>query len=76
MAFSNFVIALVVGGGVGFWLFNKFQHSNGGNSKNSAIGSAVVAIFITIAGTIILHDCKFNWPFSTNLSWYLGVKLV
>lgn len=52
--FSDFVIALVAGAGIGFWVYPKFQKSNGGNSKNSAIGSVVVAILIIIAGTIIL----------------------
>lgn len=51
---SSFVIALIVGGGIGFWIYNKFQRSSGGNSKNSAIASVVVAILITVVGTIVL----------------------
>lgn len=52
--FSSFVIALVAGSGIGFWIYGKFQRSSGGNSRNSAIASAVVAILITVAGTITL----------------------
>ena len=53
--FSNFVIGLVVGLGSGFWVYNKFQKSSGGNSKNSAIAASITAVIIIIAVTIILQ---------------------
>ncbi len=51
---SGFVISLLVGCGSGFWMFQRFQRSSGGNKKNSAIASVVVAILITVVGTIVL----------------------
>ena len=51
---NSFLISFIVGAGIGVWVYNKFQRSSGGNSRNSAIASAIVAILITIAGTIVL----------------------
>jgi len=51
---GNFVIALIVGGGVGFWIYYKFQKSSGGNTRNSAIASVIIAILIAIFGTFVL----------------------
>lgn len=53
--FSNFVIGLVAGCGIGFWMYSKFQRSSGGNTKNSAIAAAITAVTLTIVITIILQ---------------------
>ncbi len=52
---SNLLIGFLVGLGAGFWIFYKFQKSSGGNSKNSAVGAAIVGVVIMIAITIILE---------------------
>ncbi len=51
---SSIVISLIAGCGIAIWTYGKFQRSSGGNSKNSAIASLIVALLITVIGSIVL----------------------
>jgi hypothetical protein len=53
--FSNLLIATLFGIGTGAWIYAKLHRSSGGNTKNAAIGAAIVAIIIIIGVTIILQ---------------------
>lgn len=51
-------IAVVFAVGVGAWVYNKFQKSNGGLTQRSLIGAAVAGViafilFITLASTLL-----------------------
>lgn len=52
--FSNFIIALIIGGGIGAWAYAKFHRSSGGNTKSSAIAAATTAAIIFIIVLIAL----------------------
>jgi uncharacterized membrane protein YeaQ/YmgE (transglycosylase-associated protein family) len=53
--FSNFLIALLLGAGIGTWVYAKFQRSTGGNTKNSAIAAGITAVIVVIIVVIVLQ---------------------
>ena len=52
---NNFFISLIAGCGIGYFIYNKFLRSSGGNKKNSAIAAAILAGLFVIIGTVLLN---------------------
>jgi hypothetical protein len=52
--FSNALIGFLVGISAAAWVFNKMQHSNGNQTKNSLLVAGMAAVAIFAAVVIIL----------------------
>lgn len=55
---GSFFIALVFGAGVAGWVYNKVQHRNGGQSKQSLsvailVGAVAFIVFLTLFATFV-----------------------
>ena len=53
--FSDLVIAIFIGLGIGTWVFTKVQRSSGGNTKSSATAGAVAGVFSIVILTIVIQ---------------------
>jgi len=51
---SNFLISIIVAGGLGTWAFTKLQNRNGNNTRQSATAAGVGALLIFVFLLILL----------------------
>lgn len=53
--FSNLTTGLLLGLGVGAWVYNKLMRSTGSNTKNALIGAAIAGGFGFIITITLLN---------------------
>ena len=51
---ANWIIALLFSIGVSVWIYAKFMHKTGNNSKSSIIGASVVGVLLFVVSFMLL----------------------